>query len=497
MQLIVVLQFLIPLAAAFNARRSALTDCLNAASVPILLTSSPSWQGATKPYNLRLTVNPAVVTIPRTKAEVEEALKCAYSTNTRVSAKSGGHSYSASGLSGNMVMDMVEFQEVSYDASTTIATVGSGVRLGNMATKLFQLGERGIPHGTCSGVGIGGHATLGGFGLDSRLWGLTLDTITSIDAVLANGTAVTASSSQNRDLFWALRGAGPGFAVVTSFKMKTFPAPPVNVNWAYTYVYSTAQKAAKAYSIAQAFGQTDAPKELGYGILFFPGNQFIVRGVYYGPKANMDRILAPLLEQLTSLNDGKAPKAVVNTQGWIASLTELDGTTLQTLVRGYDKHDTFYAKSITTKESAPLSLTALNSMFAYLYTNPAPPNTWWMIISNLYGGPGSVINSFPPSTDPASTSSYADRDSGYVLQFYGSTASTRPPFNNQIMTYVKSMVGSLGDEVKNLPAYAPYNDPELTRAEAQQKYWGAGVPRLKAIKSQVDPKGILYNPQGF
>jgi FAD/FMN-containing dehydrogenase len=170
---------------------------------------------------------------------------------------------------------------------------------------------------------------------------LTLDTITSIDAVLANGTAVTASSSQNRDLFWALRGAGPGFAVVTSFKMKTFPAPPVNVNWAYTYVYSTAQMAAKAYSIAQAFGQTSAPKELGYGIMFFPGNQFIVRGVYYGPKANMDRILAPLLTQLTSLNDGKAPKAVVNTQGWIASLTELDGTTLQTSVRGYDEHDTF------------------------------------------------------------------------------------------------------------------------------------------------------------
>ncbi|KAI5789793.1 hypothetical protein FPQ18DRAFT_339187 [Pyronema domesticum] len=465
MQLIVVLQFLVPLAAAFNARRSSLTDCLNAASVPILLTFSPSWQDATKPFNLRLTVNPAVVTIPRTKAEV--TLKCAYSTNTRVSAKSGGHSYSASGLSGNMVIDMVEFQEVSCDASSTIATVGSGVRLGNMATRLFQLGERGIPHGTCSGVGIGGHATLRGFGLDSRLWGLTLDTVTSIDAVLANGTAVTASSSQNRDLFWAPRGAGPGFAVITSFKMKTFPATPVNVNWAYTYVYGTAQKAAKAYSIAQAFGQTSAPKELGYGIMFFPGNQFIVRGVYHGPKANMDRILAPLLAQLTGLNDGKAPKAVVNTQGWIASLTELDGTTLQTSVRGYDKHDTFYAKSISTKESAPLSLTALNSMFTYLYTNPAPPNT------------------------------YADRDSGYVLQFYGSTASTQPPFNNQIMTYVKSMVGALGEEVENLPAYAPYSDPELTRAEVQLKYWGAGVPRLKAIKSQVDPKGILYNPQGF
>ncbi|KAI5818346.1 hypothetical protein BZA77DRAFT_277506 [Pyronema omphalodes] len=497
MQLIVGFQFLIALAAAFNGQRSSLTDCLNAASVPILLTSSPDWADVTKPFNLRLIVNPAVITIPRNKIDIQQALKCAYSTNTRVSVKSGGHSYSAAGLSGKMVIDMVEFQEVSFDTSSMIATVGSGVRLGNMATKLFQLGERGIPHGTCAGVGIGGHATLGGFGLNSRLWGLTLDTITSIDAVLANGTAVTANSSQNRDLFWALRGAGPGFAVVTSFKMRTFPAPPVNVNWAYTYVYSTAQKAAKAYFIAQTFGQTSAPKELGYGIMFFPGNQFIVRGVYHGPKANMDRILAPLLEQLTDLNDGKAPRTAVNTYGWIASLTELDGTTLQTSVRGYDKHDTFYAKSIITKESTPLSLTALNSMFNYLYTHPAPPNTWWMIISNLYGGLGSVINSYPPSTDSASTSSYANRDSGYVLQFYGSTASTQPPFNNQIMTFVKSIVRALGEEAENLSAYAPYSDPELTQAEAQQRYWGASVPRLKTIKSQVDPKGILYNPQGF
>lgn len=59
------------------------------------------------------------------------------------------------------------------------------------------------------------------------------------------------------------------------------------------------------------------------------------------------------------------------------------------------------------------------------------------------------------------------------------------------------MVGALGAEAANLPAYAPYADPELSQAEAQTRYWGAGVARLKAIKAAVDPKGILYAPQGF
>jgi len=74
---------------------------------------------------------------------VQAAVKCAYKTGTRVTVKSGGHSYGAYGLVGTMVMDMAEFQTVTYDAKTEIATVGTGVRLGNLATKIFQLGQRG------------------------------------------------------------------------------------------------------------------------------------------------------------------------------------------------------------------------------------------------------------------------------------------------------------------------------------------------------------------
>ncbi|KAF8537005.1 hypothetical protein BDD12DRAFT_746446 [Trichophaea hybrida] len=491
------LSFLLPLAAAYNVRRSALTDCLNNAQVPILLTSSPGWGAEVEPYNLRFTPAPAVVTIPRNKKDVQEAVKCASKTGTRVTVKSGGHSYGAFGLVGTMVMDMMEFQDVTYDKNTQIASVGTGVRLGNLATKIFQLGQRGLPHGTCPGVGIGGHATLGGFGLDSRMWGLTLDTVVSLDVVLADGTATTASKTKNPDLYWALRGAGPGFAVVTTFHLKTLPAPPVNINYGYTYTFTTADQAAKAYAIAQEWGQKKAPKELGYGILLFPKGSFFVRGVYYGEKAKFDALIAPLLVLLKEAHGGKDPVTSVQTLGWIESLTALAGSSLTTPVKGYNLHDTFYAKSVVTHESAPLSPKALKGLFNYLYTTTPPGGAQWFIISNLEGGPGSVIDSFPPNTDPHSTSSYAHRDTGYVLQLYGFTANSKPPFNSGIINFVKGMVDSMGPEAANLPAYAPYADPELSVADAHVRYWGGGVRRLMKIKKEVDPKGVLYNPQGF
>lgn len=152
-------------------------------------------------------------------------------------------------------------------------------------------------------------------------------------------------------------------------------------------------------------------------------------------------------------------------------------------------------KSLDTHQATPLSLTALTKLFTYLYTTTPPSGSDWFIIANLYGGPGSKITSFPPSTDPASTSSYAGRDTGYVWQLYGYTGNAQ--FIAGIIPFIKGMVDALGQEAVGLPAYAPYPDTTYTQAEAQTRYWGAGVARLKSIKALVDPKGILYNPQGF
>ena len=103
--------------------------------------------------------------------------------------------------------------------------MGSGVRLGNLALAIYNQGQRALPHGSCPGVGVGGHFTHGGYGYSSRTWGLALDTIVAMDVVLANGSNVHTTSSQYTDIFYAMRGAADSFGIVTYFYLKTVPAP--------------------------------------------------------------------------------------------------------------------------------------------------------------------------------------------------------------------------------------------------------------------------------
>src|SRR4051794_40789369 len=100
-----------------------------------------------------------------------------------------------------------------------------------MAIAIYDQGKRALPHGTCPGVGIGGHATHGGYGYASRKWGLTLDTIVALDVVLANGIEVHATKIEFPDIFHAMRGAGDSFGVVTYFYLQTFLAPSWIVNF--------------------------------------------------------------------------------------------------------------------------------------------------------------------------------------------------------------------------------------------------------------------------
>lgn len=162
--------------------------------------------------------------------------------------------------------------------------------------------------------------------------------------VLANGTTTTVSATAHPELFWALRGAGPGFAVVTTFYFQTLPAPSVNINWSYTYTFTSASSAATAFQYATNWAQQNAPKELGFGI-FVAGKQFVMQGVYYGSKATYQTIITPLLNDMKALNNGQTPPSSVRQLGWLDSLTALAGGPLVTPPGGDGAHDTFVSRS--------------------------------------------------------------------------------------------------------------------------------------------------------
>lgn len=195
---------------------------------------------------------------PSTADQVAAIVQQGASEKRQVVARSGGHSYIANGLGGKngaVVVDLKNFTSITVNPGTFYAVVGAGNRLGKVASTLSAQG-RALPHGTCPYVGIGGHATYGGFGFASRMWGLTLDNIVSAKVVLANGTIVTTSSTQHQDLFWAVRGSASSFGIVTSFTFKTYPQPAHGYTFSYQFHLDSAE-ASNALLSFQDFTRTD------------------------------------------------------------------------------------------------------------------------------------------------------------------------------------------------------------------------------------------------
>jgi FAD binding domain len=139
---------------AGRAANASLADCLGSKNVPTLLIGTTDFTNYSEPYNLRLPYTPAAIVLPTTAQQVSDAVLCASQSGVKVQAKSGGHSYgsfSLGGKNGSLVIDLEPFNEIVVDKKTFIATVGGGVRLGNLVLGLFNQSQRAVAHGTCPG----------------------------------------------------------------------------------------------------------------------------------------------------------------------------------------------------------------------------------------------------------------------------------------------------------------------------------------------------------
>lgn len=474
---------------------STLQDCLAETNVPVYFISSSGFSQLAQPYNLRLAYTPAVIVVPTTTQHIIDAVLCAGANNVKVQAKSGGHSYasySSGGQNGSMVIDLESFQAITVDANG-VASVGGGVRLGDMALAIYNNTHRALPHGTCPGVGIGGHASHGGFGYSSRAWGLTLDTIIGLDVVLANGTFICATSTVYPDIFYALRGAADSFGIITTFYLQTQPAPVTVVNWSYGIpgMFTSAATTIAVFEQIQAFAQNASivDRKLGLG-MYLDGTTFSISGTYIGDEATFTNTIAPAL--LSGLPTPSSSSVI--SVDWITSLTDLaNSVPLQQPTTGYNLHDDFFAKSVVVPSATPLTTAALTTYFSYIIQNGTSPLSPWFSIINLYGGPDSQIN-----VPASSLTAYSDRSALWVIQHYGYTGSTGSPFPPTELSFIDglntAMTSAMPDTI--FPAYLNYVDPSLTPTEAHSLYFDAPTyARLLAIKNEVDPGHVFWNPQ--
>jgi FAD/FMN-containing dehydrogenase len=165
--------------------------------------------------------SPGLVLRPRTVDEVADALAFARRQPVKLSIRSGGHGIGGRSTNrGGIVIDLAELHQIEVlDKPTRRIRVEPGARWSEVAAALAPHGWA-LSSGDYGGVGVGGLATSGGIGWLVREHGLTIDHLRAADMVLADGTRTRASETENADLFWAVRGAGANFGIVTSFEFE-------------------------------------------------------------------------------------------------------------------------------------------------------------------------------------------------------------------------------------------------------------------------------------
>jgi FAD/FMN-containing dehydrogenase len=207
----------------------ALSSFREAFAGEIVLPDDPGYDGARAVWNGMADRRPAIVVRPTGVDDVVSALRFAREEELAIAVRCGGHSIPGlSTCDDGIVIDLSRMRSVEVDPDRRVARISGGSLLGDLDGAAQEHGLV-CPVGVVSHTGVAGLTLGGGMGRLQRKHGLTIDNLLAVDIVLADGRMVTANAKEYSDLFWAVRGGGGNFGVVTSF---LFKAHPVHTNYA-------------------------------------------------------------------------------------------------------------------------------------------------------------------------------------------------------------------------------------------------------------------------
>jgi FAD/FMN-containing dehydrogenase/quercetin dioxygenase-like cupin family protein len=190
-----------------------------------LFPGDSGWDRARRAFNLTVDQRPAAIVFPRDEHEVIGAVRHANEHGLRIVAQATGHNAGAiASLDGTIILNLSALDGVSIDAGARRVRAGAGARWEHVVPELSRHGLAAL-HGSSPHVGIVGYSLGGGLGWLARKHGLQADSVTAIELVTAEGHLVRADADHEPQLFWALRGGGGSFGVVTAIEFAAHPVP--------------------------------------------------------------------------------------------------------------------------------------------------------------------------------------------------------------------------------------------------------------------------------
>ncbi|KAH7470818.1 hypothetical protein PRIC1_003357 [Phytophthora ramorum] len=452
------------------------------------MEESPLYEDYATGPKARIARKPLGVYFATTEDDVIRAVNCSVSNGLAPVPRSGGHSYEVlSSMDGSLVIDMADMVEVNLvtenqEEGSALATVQAGARLAWVYTELDRLGGYNFNAGTCPSVGMGGHISGGGYGMVSRHYGLAADQTTEMRVVLYNGTVVTASSTENPELFWAQRGGGAGsFGIVTLFTIKVYTMPVVSV---FNMQFNASVRAQVLRSWMDYFPTADSKITTQ---LVVDGGGARITGQYLGNKNDLDVLLnaSGLLSHGGVKSQDRrdncsqlATKAYV-WKGTCDDLSSLNVSRhLGTADKDYSKIKGGYSNSVLDDEGVQ---TVLH------WADTLPNTTWAYIQFEAYGGVfASQMNDMTP---------WAHRDAVWSVQI-GVGAKKGESEDSPSYQWIRGIADALESNFDG-GNYQNYCDLDLG-GDFGQRYWGAdNFARLRQIKAQYDPLDVFHSAQSI
>ena len=281
------------------------------------------YQQRRRVWNGSINRHPGLIARCAGVADIAGALRLTTDAGLPLAVRGGGHSFPGQSVcDGGLVIDLSLMKDIQVDPEARTATAQAGVLLGELdqATQAFGLA---VPAGIVTHTGLAGLTLGGGIGWLHRKYGLTVDQLLAATVVTASGEVVTASESENPDLFWGVRGAGGNFGIVTEFSFRLNPVGPIVLAGAVFWAMSDSPQVLRFYRDFIA----DAPDELMTIVIhrMAPALPFVpaelhgkpvvaVVCCYAGAVEDGERVLAPLRRFGRPLLDVCAPKPFVEHQ---------------------------------------------------------------------------------------------------------------------------------------------------------------------------------------
>jgi len=431
------------------------------------------YEEARQIWNAMIDRRPAVIVQCEQADDVPPVIRFARTNRLELSIRGGGHNIGGNALCDNGVMiDFSKMKKVRVDSGKRRAYVEPGATLADLdeATQAYGLAT---PVGINSTTGIAGLTLGGGFGWLTRKYGMTIDNLVSVEMITVEGKKIRASENDNAELFWAIRGGGGNFGVVTQFEFQLFPVGPEIVAGLIVFPFNQAKQILTQY---RAFVNS-APEELNvWAVLrkapplpFLPqavhGKEVVVLPIFSsGAVAEAEKLIVPVRAFGTPLGEHIGPQPYVQ---WQKAFDPL----LTPGARNYWKSHNF----------TELADGALNSIVEFAGKLPSPQCE---IFIGLIAGASNRI--------AGNAMAYAHRDARFVLNVHGRWDEAKDDQKN------------IGWAREFFKASAPYasagayvNFMTAEEGDRVASAYGSNYERLREIKRRYDPENVFHFNQNI